>query len=140
MAKKQAFAPSAEQLGKQIEQLVRNFIEESKRAAAVAVERGFANALEGASADKAVARTARPRNTAQRDRRRTDEIQALVDRLYQFIASNPGRTMTDIARGLGESSRALQFPAARLKRDGHIRMVGNRNQARYFPLTRVGSA
>jgi len=118
-------------LSEQIEQLVREHIEMTRRAAAEAVERAFASTS---------AVVAAPRSSATRSSRRApgrrrgpDEIAALGERLYAAVIAEPGETMAVLAPAVGETPRDLHRPMAMLKRAGRVRSVGARHQTRYYP-------
>ena len=42
--------------------------------------------------------------------------------------------MTTLARDMGDTPRALKVAVGRLKREGRIRSIGERQFTRYFPL------
>lgn len=125
-------------LAEQIEQLVRNHIEATRTAAAAAVARAFA-ATAHASDDAAV-RKARPPRSGAAPRRAAEELAALGEQFYAVLCRNPGETMTTLAPQVGTSPRALHRAVARLKRVGRVRSVGQRQHARYFPMTNVPAA
>jgi len=116
-------------LSEQIEQLVREHLEATRRTAAAAVDRAFASAPAAAPRSSA-ARS--PGRSAGR-RRGPDEIAALGERLYAAVAAEPGETMAVLAPALGETPRDLHRPMAMLKRAGRVRSVGERHQTRYYP-------
>ena len=64
-----------------------------------------------------------------------EQVAALSERLYQAVCDKPGETLGVLAPMVGASPRELQVPAARLKRAGRVRSAGQRQQARYFPMT-----
>lgn len=115
-------------LSDQIEQLVREHIESTRRAAAEAVERAFASS---SAAPRASA--ARSQRRAPSRRRGPDEIAALGERLYAAVVAEPGETMAVLAPAVGETPRELHRPMATLKRAGRVRSVGERHQTRYYP-------
>jgi hypothetical protein len=123
------------ELVEQIEHLVRTHIEEMRRAATAAVERGFGT---GAHAGRGIgAVTSRPEATSRciAPRRAAEDLAALGERFYAALCRRPGETMTTLAPQVGASPRALQVAVARLKRAGRVRAVGQRQHTRYFPLT-----
>lgn len=126
----------AQELAQQIEKVVENFIAAGWLAATEAVERAF----ESADRQKTRART-RPAVSRRRisRRRSPEDMVALSERLYEAVCANPGETMSVFARVVGAGARALHGPAARLKRAGRIRSVGQRQFARYFPMLREAS-
>lgn len=125
-------------LAEQIEQLVRNHIETTRKAATAAVERAF-SATPTAS-DRSVAHAARrnPRAKAA-PRRAVEDVLALAERFYAVLCRNPGETMATLAPQVGASPRALHVAVARLKRAGRVRSVGQRQHTRYFPMTATGA-
>ena len=125
---------NAQDLARQIEDLIADFLEGHRAAASAAVQRAFAGA-------PSVRRPAAPRKapTEIAPRRSVDEVTALSDRLYAAICAKPGEAMVVLAPGVGATPRALSLPANRLKRAGRIRTVGQRQATRYFPMPKSGS-
>ena len=116
-------------LSEQIEQLVREHIATSYRAAAAAVERAFAAACPTS-----------PRASAARTQRRTSsgrrgpvEMAALAEHLYEAVCAEPGETMSVLGPKVGKPSQELHRPMVALKRTGRVRSVGKLHQTRYFP-------
>ena len=121
-------------LSEQIERLVRQHIEATRRAAAEAVERACA----AAAPPRQKASTPRRANTPAatrtfNGRRAPNELAELGERLYKAIVAEPGETMTVLAPAVGATVRELQRPMMRLKQDGRVRSVGQRHQMRYYP-------
>lgn len=114
----------------QIEQLVREHIAASRRAASAAVERAFAGAR---ATSPIAARVPRTRRAAGR-RRASEEVSALGERLYEAVVANPGALMTVLAPLVGATARELHRPATLLRRAGRVRSVGERQETRYFPM------
>ena len=125
---------NAQDLARQIEDLIADFLEGHRAAASAAVQRAFAGA-------PSVRRPAAPRKapTEIAPRRSVDEVTALSDRLYAAICAKPGEAMVVLAPVVGATPRALSLPANRLKRAGRIRTVGQRQATRYFPMPTSGS-
>lgn len=121
-------------LAEQIEQLVRNQIEATKKAAAAAVERAFSAAVPASDRPAAQAARRKPRAKAA-PRRAVAEVLALGERFYAVLCRNPGETMGTLAPQVGASPRALHVAVARLKSAGRVRSVGLRQHTRYFPMT-----
>ena len=121
---------TTEGLSEQIEQLVREHIEASHRAAAEAMERAFS-----AAAPKTRGKQLRtPTTSAPIGRRRPRaEMAALSEQLYEAVRAQPGETMTVLAPELGKTPRELQRPMHALKRAGRVRSVGQRHLTRYYP-------
>lgn len=122
---------SNEELAERIEQLVREHIAVSRRAARDAVERAFTS---GAPAP-ARARATQPDESVGRGKRRTpQEMAALRERLYQAVCAKPGETISVLMLDLDSSATELSRPMTELKRSGRVRSVGARNHMRYFPM------
>jgi hypothetical protein len=121
-------ATPIEELGRRIEQVIREHLAASEREAADAIARAFRTATRGGRPEKEAPERDRPR------RRPSAEITALGERLYQAVCAKPGETMTVLAGDLGASARQLNRPMTQLKRLGRIRGIGQRHQTRYFPL------
>jgi len=121
-------------LSEQIEQLVREHIASTRRAAAEAVERAFTSSSTGAARSS----PARSPRRAPGRRRGPEEIAALGDRLYAAVSAEPGETMAVLAPAVGATSRDLHRPMAALKRSGRVRSVGERHQTRYYPIAAGG--
>jgi len=120
-------------LAEQIEQLVRNHIETTRRAAAAAVDRAFSATP---PTEQSVTHTVRQKPRAKAaPRRAVEEVLALAERFYTALCRNPGETMATLAAKVGASPRALHVAVARLKRAGRVRSVGQRQFTRYFPMT-----
>jgi hypothetical protein len=57
--------------------------------------------------------------------------QAAVD-LQAFVLANPGQRLEQIGAALGQDTKGLKGPMARLVRDGILRTEGQRRGTRYF--------
>jgi hypothetical protein len=126
-------------LATQIEALVRNHIESTRKAATAAVERAF-SATPPAS-DRSVASAARRKPRAKAaPRRAVEDVLALAERFYEALCRNPGETMETLAPQVGAPARALRVAVARLERAGRVRSVGQRRFTRYFPMTSTGTS
>ncbi len=122
----------SESLSEQIEQLVREHIEATRRAAATAVERAFSSATSEPRAGTRPGRS-RTRQRTSNARRSPGELAALGEQLHQAVCAQPGETMTVLAPVVGKTPRELQRPMALLKRAGQVRSVGQRHHTRYYP-------
>ena len=118
-------------LSEQIEKLVREHVEASRRAAASAVERAFASTVTRVRAQPAHATT-----RASGRRRPATELATLSERLYESVCAQPGGTMAVLAPEVGKTPRELHRPMAVLKHAGRVRSVGQRHQTRYYPAVR----
>jgi len=77
----------------------------------------------------------RKRASAPVPRRSTEELKILADQFFDAVVKAPGETMATLAAGLGLRGKELERPVSRLKREGRIKTVGERNRTRYYPLT-----
>src|SRR5262245_5247811 len=124
-------------LAEQIEKLVGDFIASSRLAASVALERAFATA--DGNRGRAHRSESGPRKRKSSARRSPEEMAALSERLYDAICSRPGEKMAVLAPSAGVAPREMLVPAAKLKRAGRIRTVGQKQQTRYFPMLKSAS-
>jgi hypothetical protein len=115
-------------LSEEIEQLVREHIEASRRAASAAVQRAFAS-----SSSSPRSKMAQPTGRTIGRRRAPTEVAALGERLHEAVCAEPGETMSVLGPRLGMTPRELHRPMMVLKRAGRVRSVGERHQTRYFP-------
>ena len=79
------------------------------------------------------------RRASSTPRRSADEIDAFAERLLEAVESAPGETMAVLAPQLGVSAKELGRPAARLKKAGRIKTVGERSRMRYYPMARAAA-
>ena len=114
-----------------VEQLVREHLAACEAAATVAVRDAFRRAS-SPSSKSSRSKSTRPRSPSRR--RSSEEIAELASRLYDGIRRHPGETMAVLAPAVGGTARALRRPARRLRREGRIRSVGQRQYTRYFPM------
>lgn len=118
-------------LEEQIEQLVRAEVAGIRASVAGAVARGLTSSDAG-SRGRAPRRAQRQ---TQSRRRTVEDVAALGERLLAAVAAAPGETMTALAARIDTTPRELSLPAARLKRAGRLRSVGQRQHTKYFPAT-----
>jgi len=128
---------STEDLTKQIEQLVGQYVAESRRAVRDAVERAFGATPSSNRIVKSSASTKVSRRPCER-RRPPEEVAQLGARLLDLVRARPGESMVTFATELEMGVRELQRPMSLLKREGRVRSVGQRQQMRYFPA--IGKA
>jgi hypothetical protein len=120
-----------QKLEQQIGAAVAAYLEASQAAARAAMERAFRSAP-SAPSRAAKAPVGNRRSGAKRN---PAEMERLSDSLEQAVRARPGETMKTYADELGATPRQLQVPAARLKRTGRVRTVGQRQFTRYYPTT-----
>lgn len=123
---------SPEELTKQIEQLVAQYVAESRRAVRDAVERAFGTSPSSSRIGKTGASPKVSRKACER-RRQPEEVAQLGERLLELVRARPGESMVAFATELQLGVRELQRPMLQLKRDGRVRSVGQKQQMRYFP-------
>lgn len=121
-------------LAKRIEQVILEFLAESRASAAAAVEQTF---LVGFRTSK---RPAPKASKASAPRRSAAEISAIRDRFLLVVRRMPGENMETLSAELGEASNVLQRYALALRDQGLIRTVGKLRATRYFPLAKSASA
>ena len=121
-----------EQLAGAIESLVASYIDEVRRSAQEAVDRSLSRAptktrpaRRGPGGDAEMGHPAR--------RRSAEELGELCEALYESVCARPGEAMSVFADEAGLPVRALRRPMSKLKREGRVRSVGERNMTRYFP-------
>ena len=73
-----------------------------------------------------------PRGPRGRDRRGSDEINALRGKLLSVITENPGRRAEDISAALGTKTAEIAPPLRRLVADRVVRTEGARRGTRYY--------
>jgi hypothetical protein len=127
--------PNSQELGERIERLVQEYISETRVAAQAAVDRAFARSV-GVEA-RPLRQSTPP--SGRRIRRRSTEIAALGERLYEAVCKTPGESMMVLGAAVGASARKLYRPMRQLKRAGRVRSVGTRHATRYFPVAPRGS-
>jgi len=117
-------------LAKRIEQVIVEFLAESRAAAAAAVEQTFLIAPRPSKGP--VRKASRPAAS----RRTATEINAIRERFLLAVQRMPGENMETLSVELGEASNVLQRYAMALRDQGLIRTVGKLHATRYFPLAR----
>lgn len=73
-------------------------------------------------------------------RRGPEELVALGEQFYTVLCQRPGETMTTLAPQVGVAPRVLQVAIGRLRRDGRVRVIGKKQQMRYYPMASSASA
>ena len=114
-----------------IESLVASYINELRRTAQQAVEHAFCRSRVTTVPTRAKVHVAQAKRPASR--RSAEELEALCEQLYGLVCARPGEMMVVFADEAGVAARALERPMAKLKAEGRVRSVGQRNLTRYFP-------
>jgi hypothetical protein len=121
-------------LAKQIEDLVRQHVDALRASATAPVASAFAAAPAPSSARASTSpQPVRPRRKPAA-RRAPEELLALGERFYAVVCQRPGETMMTLAAEVGVAPRVLQVAVARLRRDGCVRVIGKKQQTRYYPM------
>jgi len=82
---------------------------------------------------RAAAAPAAPGTPGRRGRKPSAaSVQAAAD-LQAHVSANPGQRLEEIGAALGQDTKGLKGPAARLVRDGILRTEGRRRGTRYYP-------
>jgi predicted HTH transcriptional regulator len=122
-----------EELATQIEALVAGYVDEVRRFARQAVERGLAPGAGSTSKPSTPSKSSAKRKRTNNGRRSLAELEELSEALCALIHERPGESMATFAAELDVSIRGMRRPAKMLKRAGRIRSVGERQWTRYFP-------
>jgi hypothetical protein len=123
---------SSETFEERIEQLVREHIATIRAGAEAAVARGFAE-LAGRASNPAAPQTRMPTRRPASRRRTTEEVADLAERLCAAVHAAPGETMLRLAPQVGATPGELSVAVTRLRQQGRVRAVGQRQHTRYFP-------
>jgi hypothetical protein len=123
---------STENFEERIEQLVGEHIAAIRAKAEAAVARGFAK-WAGRTSNPAAPQTRMPVPGTSR-RRTTKEVEDLAQRLCAAVHASPGETMLVLAPKVGATPGELSVAVTRLRQQGRVRAVGQRQHTRYFPI------
>lgn len=82
------------------------------------------------AASKPAARAEAP--AKGRVRRDDSQLQAVKDKILDFLSDNPSSSVESVATGLGTSTKTLAHPIKQLLADGHIQKKGQKRATRYF--------
>jgi len=133
MAARMASANFDHQIKKAIESFVEELSELVRAAAVQSVTEAFGGG--GGATRVAVAsrgpRVARARAKGQK--RRPEDLEALVGQLLNAIKASPGLRMEQIAKSLKSSTQELALPAKKLIAEKKIKTKGERRATKYFP-------
>lgn len=122
-----------EQLANAIESLVASYVDDVRRTVQEAVMRSFLKP--GPAPRSARGRHVRDADAGRLAKRRTaEELGELCEKLYGLVCARPGEAMTVFAEQIGLPLISLHLPMSKLKAEGRVRSVGERNLTRYFPV------
>ncbi|HKY41143.1 MAG TPA: DNA-binding protein [Polyangiaceae bacterium] len=65
-------------------------------------------------------------------KRPPDEIERLTGKLLDYVQSNPGQRIEQIADGMGTSTKELNLPAKKLIAGKQLRTKGQKRATQYF--------
>jgi hypothetical protein len=75
----------------------------------------------------------RGRVLAKGAKRAPEEIERLTNKLADYIKSNPGQRIEQIAEGMNTNTRELNLPAKKLIANKQIKTRGHKRATTYFP-------
>lgn len=123
---------STEIFEERIEQLVREQVAAIRARVETAMARGFGEPAVQASKE-GTPQTKRPARRPPSRRRTPQEVADLAERLCAAVHAQPGETMRHMASQVGATPGELSIAADRLRSQGRVRTVGQRQHTRYFP-------
>jgi hypothetical protein len=87
-----------------------------------------------APASVAVRGAGRGRTTSREKgaKRPPDEIERLTDKLLEYVKTNPGQRIEQIADGMGTSTKELNLPAKKLIAGKQLKTKGQKRATQYF--------
>jgi hypothetical protein len=124
---------STESFEERIEQLIREQVAAIRVRAQAAVVRAFAESSV-APQKPASPTTKRPPRKPPSQRRTHEQVADLAERLCAAVYAEPGLTMLRLAPQVGATASELSIAVARLRQQGRVRTVGQRQHTRYFPV------
>ncbi|MFT3773596.1 MAG: DNA-binding protein [Minicystis sp.] len=90
----------------------------------------------GAKATTAKAAPAKPSAAAKRkagEKRTPQQLAAITEQVFNYIKSNPGQGVEQIAKALATSTKELTLPIRKLLTDKKVGSKGQKRATRYFP-------
>jgi hypothetical protein len=125
----------------EIRSLVDSFVNEISVRVRQAALDSLRQAIEGSAspvprrARRAVRKTAAsaaPATPGRRGRKPSPASEKAAAQLQAYVHSTPGKRLEEIGVALGQATKGLKGPIARLVRDGILRTEGRRRGTRYF--------
>jgi hypothetical protein len=120
-----------QRLQQQFDRAIQEYVAASQASAMAAMERAFCAMGPHPRAKSGAARVRGPRKASKR--RTASELTALSEQLFNVIAAQRGEPIGPLSAQLNTSAKTLERAVARLRQDGRIRTVGERQRMRYFP-------
>lgn len=68
-----------------------------------------------------------------RGKRTSEQVDAMAQRVLQYVKSNPGQGLERIGKGLGSPTADLKLPVAKLMGSKSLKTTGQRRGMKYFP-------
>lgn len=125
------------ELATAIESLVASYMDGVRDAAQQALARGLARQQPGRRARRA--RRNPVVEASPSGRRSSAALSDLSRALCDFVRAQPGSSMVELSERLGAPLEELKRPMARLRAEGKVRVVGQRQMMRYYPaVVRAG--
>jgi hypothetical protein len=124
-----------EQFASELAELIRESAMETVSAALTGARPSPGRGGRRAAAPIAVARGAGRGRAASREKgakRPPDEIERLTSRLLDYVKSNPGQRIEQIADGMGTSTKELNLPAKKLISGKQLKTKGQKRATQYF--------
>jgi hypothetical protein len=126
-------------LDSQIQDHIQSFVDELtlliKRAAVQSVAEALnGGSRRGAGRPRGSRITAGPTGAVRRKgaKRDPEELEALTDKLFNYIRSNDGQRIEQIGEALGSPTKELALPVKKLIATKKIRTTGTRRATKYF--------
>lgn len=124
-----------EQFAAELADLIRESAMETVSAALAGARpspgRGGRRTVPMAAASRSVGR-GRSASREKGAKRPPDEIERLTGRLHDYIKSNPGQRIEQIAEGMGTSTKELNLPAKKLIAGKQLKTRGQKRATQYF--------
>jgi hypothetical protein len=120
-----------QRLQQQFDRAIQEYVAASQASAMAAMERAFCAMGPHPRTKSGAAGVRGPRKASKR--RTASELTALSEQLFNVIAAQPGEPIGTLSAQLNTSAKTLERAVARLRQDGRIRTVGERQRMRYFP-------
>ncbi len=92
-----------------------------------------AKARGGAKAKPAAAAAAAAAKRRAGEKRTPQQLAAITEQVFNYIKSNGGQGVEQIAKALGTSTKELTLPIRKLLADKKIGSKGQKRATRYFP-------
>jgi len=116
------------EMNRVVAQFVAEVTEIAKRAARDQLDAAFGGRSSGGRASTSAGVT---RGRGRGVKRTQEDLDALADKFYEFVKSNPGLRIEQINAKLGTSTKDLQLPIRKMIADGEIKAKGKKRSTTY---------